>query len=200
MMTPKPELMPEGARIVEWKLTPEIYAHHLDWRQWPPGPWDDEPDRIEWRQEGSPLPRLMVRGPMGAWCGYVGLPEGHPLHGRKAWGTGGNDEQTSDIVDSLNVHCGITYADACAGNICHVPSPGEPDHVWWLGFDCAHARDVTPGLLRIGGRDFPAFEGSRYRDVWFVSHEVEKLALQLEATGLLAEAKGTDTPTPEVPT
>lgn len=165
MTTPRPDLLPEGSTLIEWKLQPDMYAERDPaWRQWGDGPWKDEPDRIEWRRPGSALPRLMLRGPMGSWCGYVGVPEGHPLHGRKAWGTGATDEQHHAAVDDLEVHGGITYAEACAGNICHVPAPGEPDHVWWFGFDCAHAGDVSPGLHRRSG--LSPFRGDEYRDVW----------------------------------
>src|SRR5690606_29850193 len=107
-----------------------------DRSEWPPGPWDNEPeDTVECRVAGFPC--LLVRGPSGAWCGYVGVPPGHSLHG-KSYG--------DDAVDALNVHGGITYGGACqvGGHICHVPAPGEPDDVWWLGFDCNHSGDVSP--------------------------------------------------------
>jgi len=189
MTTPRPELLPEGSTLIEWKLTPEIYQKRSpDWRQWGPGP-QDEPDRIEWRAPGSSLPRMALRGPLGAWCGYVGVPEGHPLHGRKAWGTGATDAQRSAAVDALDVHGGITYAEACAGNICHLPQPGESDHVWWFGFDCAHAWDVIPSMAA----RFPSFgAGDTYRDLAYIIAEVEGLATQLDASRAIA-----DTRTPE---
>lgn len=176
MMTPRHDLLPEGATLIDWKLTPEGYERRDGWRQWGPGPWENEPDRIEWRTPGSKLPRLAIRGPLGSWCGYVGLPEDHPLHGRKAWGTGGNEEQRHDAIDALNVHGGITYAEACAGHICHVAREGEPEHVWWLGFDCAHSGDIRPGLGRLPG----VFASGQYRDVAYIIQQCEVLAAQLE--------------------
>lgn len=168
MMTPRPDLLPPGATLVEWKLTPEIYEKaRPKWRQWGPGPWEAEPDRIEWRIEGSKLPRLAIRGPLGAWCGYVGLPEGHPMHG-KSW--------DDDVYHELRVHGGLTYGEACAGNICHVPREGESDHVWWLGFDCAHAGDIMPGMQM----SFAPLPGEAYRDTAYVIMQVELLAAQLE--------------------
>jgi hypothetical protein len=134
--------------------------------EWGEGPWQSEPDRVEWRSpHGYPL--LMVRGPHGNWCGYVGLPPGHPWHGK---GTGDVD---------ADVHGGLTYADACQGEVCHMPAPGEPDGVWWLGFDCAHAFDVMPAmtalLKTIGhGHDL----GGTYRDLDYVKAECESLAAQ----------------------
>lgn len=50
--------------------------------QWLPGPWCEEPaDKITWVDNKTGLDCLMVRGPMGSWCGYVGVPASHPLHG-----------------------------------------------------------------------------------------------------------------------
>lgn len=183
MTTPRPELLPEGATLIDWKLTPEIYAKRSpDWRQWGPGAWEDEPDRIEWRSPGSTLPRMALRGPLGAWCGYVGVPEGHPCFG-KSW----EDKAT----EYLNVHGGLTYGERCSGNICHVPQPGESDHVWWLGFDCSHAWDVMPSMAA----RYPSFgAGDTYRDVAYIIAEVESLAAQLDAGPAVA-----DTSTPEDP-
>jgi hypothetical protein len=133
----------------------------IDRSSWGSGPWDDEPDRVEWRAHG--LPCLMVRvSSHGAWCGYVAVPPGHPVHGQGLDG---------DVHHDLNVHGGITYAEACSGKVCHVPEPGEPDDVWWLGFDCVHAWDLSPR----GG--LPRFE--TYRDVPYVQEQVEGLARQL---------------------
>lgn len=178
MTTPRPDLLPEGATLIEWKLTPEIYEKESpNWRRWGPGPWEIEPDRIEWRGKDSKLPRLALRGPLGSWCGYVGVPEGHPLHGRKAWGTGAGDDENTSAVDALIVHGGITYADACAGNICHVPREGEADHVWWFGFDCGHAGDIIPGMQQLS---FARQRRKAYRGTAYIIMQVEMLAAQLE--------------------
>jgi hypothetical protein len=132
---------------------------------------------VEWRNEtGYPL--LMVRSDVtGALCGYVGLPPGHPLHGKHY-----------QEVDGLTVHWGLTFSDACheGGHICHVPQPGEPADVWWLGFDCGHAGDHCPAmraLLRTlpGVGDRPRFPGESYKTLDYVRSEVEGLAKQLKA-------------------
>lgn len=99
---------------------------------WGDGPWQTEPDRLEWRDAFSGLPCLIVRNAVGALCGYVGVPPGHPWHGKNY-----------DDVDA-QAHGGLTYSAACDGPICHVPAPGEPADVWWLGFDCAHFMDLVP--------------------------------------------------------
>lgn len=135
----------------------------LDKAAWGPGRWTDEPDRLEFRHLG--LPCLLNRNSMGAWCGYAAVPPGHPLHGA------GTD---SDLVD-LAVHGGVTYAAACSEEICHVPDPGEPDDVWWIGFDCAHSSDLIPAL-----KDIPGLRG-QYRDVAYARRVTEALAEQLAA-------------------
>lgn len=140
---------------------------------WPTGPWDDEPDRIEWRDEDTGYPCLMLRNRFGAWCGYVGLPPGHPWHG----------ESYDDLP--VQVHGGLTFASGCdddpsvdpAERVCHVPEEGEPADVWWLGFDCGHGDDLMPGIDR---RYWP-FRDVTYRDVSYVQNEVHDLAGQVKA-------------------
>jgi hypothetical protein len=146
------------------------------------GPWCDEPDRIEWRTHGYPC--LMLRHPeMGHWCGYVGVPPTHPLHGRHF--------RTVNVM----VHGGVNYAEPCLGDACHTPWPGEPHDVWWFGFDCAHFMDRRPGteqLLRTLEAKYPSVPrippppdiaallvGEHYRDVDYVTAEVDALAHQL---------------------
>jgi hypothetical protein len=136
----------------------------------PPGPWQDEPDRVEFRHAG--LPCLMNRNRMGVWCGYVAVPPGHPLHGK----------HYGDV--EVDVHGGrLTYSDVCQGEICHVPAPGQPDDVFWFGFDCAHAMDLVPGIDKVLadiGHPRPSFMmGDVYRDMAYVRREVESLAEQL---------------------
>lgn len=130
----------------------------------PDGPWCDEPDREEGRALG--LPYILNRGPVGAWCGYVGVPPGHPWHGKHY-----------DDIDDAQVHGGLTYANACHGHICHVPKPGDADDVWWLGFDCGHYLDEVPAYseeLRMCLKR----EGMVYRDIGYVRRETRNLAAQ----------------------
>ncbi len=142
-----------------------------------PRPWDTEPDKAHWIDPATGLDCLIVRGPAGALCGYVGLPPGHPFHG-----THYRD------LDDVEVHGGLTFSDACdpdgseAEGICHTPQPGRPDDVWWLGFDCAHYSDCTPGsrlLHAILGGDVTLPIGV-YRTYDYVHAEVARLAAQLE--------------------
>lgn len=159
-------------------MSEEQEPHVIDRTGWPAGPWDGEPDKVNWKTKAG-LPGMIVRGPMGTLCGYVAVTKGHPLYEKSARYTSGREEKLED----LEVHGGITYAAHCSGNICHVPEPGEPDDVWWLGFDCGHAWDVTPGMLRF--REPRTFvenglvRGETYKNIAYVRAEVEKLAEQL---------------------
>lgn len=150
----------------------------IDKSTWGAGPWTEEPDRAEWKHAG--LPCLALRNRHGSWCGYVAVPPGHPLHGTDY-----------DAVD-VDVHGGLTYAAKCDGHICHVPQPGEPDDVWWLGFDCGHAGDFIPGIaasLREIGFKEPydhvaavgasSFFVDAYRTLDYVRTETNRLAEQL---------------------
>ena len=94
---------------------------HIDRSTWGLGPWDDEPDRVEFE------------------------------------------------------HAGLPYADACRGSICHVPQPGEPDNVWWFGFDCGHVGDVIPALPQVTEWTDDS------RDMAYVRAETTRLAEQLAA-------------------
>jgi len=151
----------------------EIGTYVVDRTGWGPGPWDEEPDRVEWRT-ASGLVGLVVRSQsMGALCGYVGLPPGHALHGKD-----------HDAIDGIAVHGGLTYSSACSDPICHVPAPGEPEALWWIGFDCGHAFDVKPAMMaRLAKCGFPPMRFANmeeeYRPLPYVRACVEVLAAQV---------------------
>lgn len=65
-----------------------------------------------------------------------------------------------------------------ARSICHLPEPGEPNDVWWFGFDCAHSGDVSPGY----DRELRGFGTGHdtYRDLDYVVRQCEQLAAQLK--------------------
>jgi hypothetical protein len=139
---------------------------------WGHGPWDDEPDREEWRDGHTGLPCLARRNFCGVWCGYVAVSPGHPWHGREY-----------DEIDA-SVHGGLTFAAPCdpdesePDRICHVPLPGEPDDVWWLGFDCGHVTiDLVPAF-----RNFSGLDGGTYRTLSYVRNVCADLAEQIGLT------------------
>ena len=167
------------------------------WRDkaaWGEGPWQSEPDKMQWIDEGTDLDCLIVRGPGGSLCGYVGVMDGHLL-----FETAYNDDKFYD----LDVHGGVTFTDLCQEQkkehgVCHVPAAGRSDHVWWIGFDCAHAWDYSPkfdkdmpgsAYLGVLARhlsdtvDFPDNEAgfeTTYKDLDYVMKEIRELAKQIK--------------------
>src|SRR5258708_2225552 len=142
--------------------------------RWVKGPWSKEPDRELFKAHGFQC--LINRSPLGFWCGYVGVTPDHPWHGKRY-----------DDVD-CSIHGGLTYGDHCQGHICHIPEPGEPEHLYWLGFDCGHAGDLCPSMRTLEKND-PVFQklGSFhckdvYRNMDYVKEETKRLAKQAADT------------------
>lgn len=152
-----------------------------DKSDWGPGPWQDEPDKMQFVDRGTGLPCLIVRNHSGALCGYVGVPETHKafeLH------------YDAELVRGINVHGGLTFSNHCTKgsaeetHICHVPAPGESDNVWWFGFDCAHLNDKSPAMEARSRAYLPAHlmalhADDKYRTINYVKRNIAKLALQL---------------------
>lgn len=169
-------LTPYAAKMQRWTTVADKAA-------WGYGPWVDEPDKAQWVDAATGLPCLAKRNPrQGFWCGYVGVHRGHPWYG-----LGYND------VD-VEVHGGLTYADAYDDDverpieerICHIPAPGEPDDVWWFGFDCGHAFDLCPAMEARYREEMerawlPGGLQTRYCDLSYVQQECAELAKQLGA-------------------
>ena len=135
------------------------------------GDWDDEPDKIQWVDPETDLDCLIVRGPHGALCGYVGVPESHHYF----------DKDYDDVP--VDVHGGLTFAARCQENveeghgICHIPEHGRSDKIWWLGFDCAHCDDLCPGYQ--GKFSDLVIPGSTYKNREYVENQIRLLAQQL---------------------
>jgi hypothetical protein len=155
-----------------------IEYRYQDKTGWGPGPWQDEPDKVQWTDPATGLPCLAVRNNMGALCGYVGVDESHPLFGVDC-----------DEVD-VKVHGGLTFSNRCAKGepehgICHKPDFGESDVVWWFGFDCSHLYDLSPqmsALLSVTSLPRPPYK-EEYRDLSYVQDQCTMLARQLKEAG-----------------
>jgi len=157
--------------------------HTTDKTLWGPGPWQKEPDKRQWLTAAG-MPGLIVRNLMtGNLCGYAGVALGHPMFGKDTL------DHDDDSLLRLIVHGGITFTGLCTPHedesrgICHKVEPGEPDKVWWLGFDCGHRVDVSP-RMKVEDPEIHALTRSadaKYRDLAYVTAQVEKLAAQLKA-------------------
>lgn len=153
--------------VREWTRT------DIDKSGWGEGPWQSEPDKVQWVDEATGLDCLIHRQPRsGHLCGYVGVGPDHPWHGL-------NYEKVG-----ADVHGGLTFSAACAESedpsrgICHVAEPGRPEHVWWFGFDCAHGGDWSPSYASYANPIF-ARNDEAYRDRGYVETEIRQLARQI---------------------
>lgn len=152
----------------------------LDKRAWGEGPWVGEPDKVQWTDATTGYPCVIRRSPeLGNLCGYVGVPPGHVFYG-----------YAYDDMDAMVEGCyEVNYAAGCGDGdptrtVCHVPEPGQPDHVWWFGFDCAHGEDYIPGYERDLGRLFLDFGFNRtYKTVDDVKQMCAALARALKEVG-----------------
>ena len=160
-----------------------------------PPPWETE--IVPHSFEHAGLTCHVLRNFNKALCGYVKIPEGHPLFGVEynqavpesleavARAVEGGKLGKRSIVclviggysgDLIDVHGSVTFS----GKI------GEdsflPKGFWW-GFDCAHSRDFAPAYARLQStKTHPnLWEGMIYRDLPYVIAECESMAEQLQA-------------------
>jgi hypothetical protein len=153
-------------------------------------PWEEEPEGPHFF-EAHGLRCAVTRGPMGAWCGYVAVPKGHPFFGKDS-DANADGKKFSDVSNQpigkrgiiplllatqigeddpitiatlIDVHGSLTYSGTGVRGI------GDKDS-WWFGFDCAHLGDIIPKLG-------PTWRDGVYRDLEYVKRETESLARQL---------------------
>jgi len=155
---------------------------------WGHGPWMGEPDKKQWPDPKTGLPCLAVRHPnSGHWCGYVGVSPEHPLY-KIRYNQCPDPNCTEEYgcehrpESLLEVHGGLTYSAFCDDDaaedtgICHKPEPGEPEPLWWFGFDCAHAWDLCPARELL----YSSSLGDQvYRDLSYVQENCAALAKRL---------------------
>ena len=135
-------------------------------------PWWNEENKVDFAESG--LACALRRGPLGAWCGYVGVSAEHPWFGKSY-----SEEVSVALSISLccRVHGGLTWAADC------MPSEA-PDGRWWFGFDCAHAGDLVPSCAENwSAQERKLFARDVYRDQQFVVSETQSLAAQLARVG-----------------
>lgn len=105
----------------------------------------------QWQCEGYPCV-ITKHSNWGFLCGYVGVTKEHPDY----------DKQYHDV--DYYVHGGLTFSEK-GGWL------GQPDDLWFFGFDCGHFGDFVPALQLYG----------TYRDEAYVAEQCELLVEQLEA-------------------
>ena len=122
-------------------------AYPKEKKDWPPGPWHDEPDEKRWEDRNTGLQCFALRFErMGHWLGYVGVREGHPAYGLDYYKSSfdiddvlsGTAAKIAPIQQQINnIPVGLTYSgtDDLRGK-----------DWWWFGFDCAHSGEYSPGM------------------------------------------------------
>jgi hypothetical protein len=125
-------------------------------------PWEKEPNEEQWVDKKTGLLcRIRRHAEFSHLCGYVGVDSDHPKFG-----------EGEDKLD-LEVHGGLTYSNT------------EDDGIHWFGFDCAHAGDLSPGILihlletRILTEGYLNLRDETYRTWDYVKTETLRLAEQL---------------------
>lgn len=114
------------------------------------GEWNDEPDHWKFRRDGFRCE--IVRGEIGALCGYVGIPRDKVISDEYEW------------FDDILMHGGVTFG------------PEWIENYLWIGFDCAHASDICPGTVQY--RILRA--GATYKNAEYVMAEVQNIVRQLK--------------------
>jgi thiol-disulfide isomerase/thioredoxin len=162
----------------------------------PKGIWLDEPDFLLWTDKDTGYECIVQRVSVTfALCGYVGLPDNHPL-----FQTHYNDPIFDHCTAShgVFVHGGLTYSDQSSE--LHQIFSKDIKSNWFYGFDCAHCFDKLPALMKLS-HNMPEhfsefFSRGIYRDIDYVKNEVSNLASQLkkadiDVSALLLASKNT---------
>ncbi len=194
-------LYPIGTEMV---AVEEVY-HVRDVNPPGPGPWNNEADKIAWRDASTGLACIIRRELEGGHlAGYVAVEPGHPLHGFEA---------STMIALGISAHGELTYSKPCEVRtpsrppiphhraICHVADPNLMQRVrdglerrraehedgrraWWFGFTCNLPLDQRP-RDRLSGDDPATRIGIErvYRTEAYVYAHVVDLAAALHAIG-----------------
>jgi hypothetical protein len=156
-----------------------------------PGPWENEPDELQWVDPATGYPCRILRNPMGALCGYVGVDSKHPLHKVRY----SYDDNGPRML--FYVHGGLTFSDHFTARankfkgLCfEFTYFKDLKEFWWFGFDCAHHGDFYPGVKLFPKvsckKDIPGvpytedLSETAYKDINYVTQECHKLARQLK--------------------
>lgn len=98
----------------------------------------------QWLHSG--LECVLRHGGFTGYCGYVRVPEGSVLYGM-------HYGEVERVFPEILLHGGITFS----GSI--------DDQGWYLGFDTAHACDISwPDLMSTKSADWVVAETNRFAD------------------------------------
>ena len=165
-----------------WRLLNPLTVKIRSWligqtqekKNWGNGPWQSEPDFKYWSDNETGRHCVAIRHPsLGHWCGYVGLDVDHWRYGADA----------SDL-SGVEAHGGITYSNFLNLSQNCITKDEDLQGVWFVGFDCCHLYDVSPGgvamMRAVGMGDSMTFAEGAYRTLEYVVSECSKLSLELD--------------------
>lgn len=132
---------------------------------WGKGPWDDEPDYLEFQTRFGYAAVILRNPAYGHLCGYVEVKPGHVLHGA---------HYMECTLSRIEVHGRLTYSRA--GENFRTDDNSDKSG-WWFGFDCNHSFDANP--VGVGTKNFilGGTDVESYKTLQYVRLECEKLAL-----------------------
>lgn len=134
--------------------------------------WENEFNRYHINDDVTGYEMFIYRhSTMKHLCGYVKLPESHPLFGI--------NHMDSDVYDKIDVHGGVTFTYTL--NTGHNLDEHH-DTDFLVGFDCAHAGDLIPSMSEELRKDKLEVCGDEeYRNINYVINQSIKLAKQLKS-------------------
>ena len=125
---------------------------------WPAGPWDDEPDTLEFIDDFTGMECEIKRNFMGSLCGYVGIAPEHPYYGKT---------YSDPLLKKLDMHDGLT----CSRRL---------NNKFWIELNCGHHGDLHPSQASMP----TAPKNVTYKDIAYVKRELEHLAFNLHLAQL----------------
>lgn len=130
-------------------------------------PWEHEPDHVMFMSEAGYVCEIKRHEAHKHLCGYIYIPFGHPDYGKTYHA----------LEDTLAVHGGWTYS--------HDGGDDDGGKFTIFGFDCAHAGDISPGIVDITNKWLGQItEGTddteTYRDIAYVTEQLENAAKQFK--------------------
>jgi hypothetical protein len=140
--------------------------------EWGTGPWQDEPDDVQWVDKATKLPCWIKRNMhvTGSLCGYVGVPSYHAAYKvdydgergdlkegyrkkMRGWmkerAHSGKPISLDDINDmperppTLPLIGKLIRGIDVHGGLTFAAF-WEGEKYWWFGFDCGHSSDLSP--------------------------------------------------------
>lgn len=152
------------------------------------GEWVHEPDFYFSGSTNEALyPKAIIRHPsLYHYCGYLLLPLGHPFHGINY-----NDIDIhchGDLTYSGYILNPITVTSLLPFNVSvRLKKLLEPYSDYWaIGFDAAHFRDLSPGLIMIDKRMSTTgmnqnllLDGKTYKNFNYMLAQINEIEIQI---------------------